>query len=126
MIILKSKIQIPIVLQKILKLNDLDNVGICSKINDETITEVEIFMKTIFDQDMISANETIDEYLGIFHKSQQKFQFTTGQKHLIKIIRDSCEELLGQPKQNMTINIDTGPSLTILAIQTEFEIRHST
>lgn len=108
-------IQIPIVLQKILTINDLANAGICSTINDNTILEAELFIRNVFDKDMIPETEKMEDYLGLFHKSQQKFQFTTGQKHLINIIRDNCVVLSEQANDDTTTTTSRkGPRLDSL------------
>lgn len=84
---------IPVNVKKILALNSYDNVKALSEFDTKSIEEIESFMRCDFKEEMIDDNETINDYFGIFSKSQQNFKILSGQCKLINNLADVCRKL---------------------------------
>lgn len=77
-------------IRNILIINDLDTSLIFATFNDNTIGDLENFTRNVLNINMLQGDETMADYLGRYVKCQEKFEFSYGQKLMIKMIADAC------------------------------------
>lgn len=85
---------VPVHLKKVLMLNDCDSALILSKFNKDTLYELEQFMKDKFTSHLISREDRMNEYLGIFTNCQSSFQFLAGEKIMLRMIVKICKSVM--------------------------------
>ena len=88
------QIKVPTVLQNILLINDIDCAQVLSRLDEDAVQRIERFMKEDFTGAMIPDNQPINQYLGKYALCQQKFNFSSGHKIVIKIIVEHCAKTL--------------------------------
>jgi hypothetical protein len=89
------QIKIPLILRNILYINDIDCAQVLSRVDDEAVHRIEDFMKKEFTATMIPGNDTqMMQYLGKYEFSQQKFNFSSGHKIILKMIIEHCAKCL--------------------------------
>lgn len=86
----RIKTKIPVIVRNILAINDFDCAVVFSKFNNDTISELENYIKNVLHVDMLHPAETLDQYLGRYVKCQHKFVLSTGQKAMINVIAETC------------------------------------
>lgn len=84
------KTSIPSYVKNILKMNGFYNAFMLSKLVESKISQIEVFMRNDFEEFMIPETESMDDYLGVYKKSQNKFKFLCGHKTLLEIMADAC------------------------------------
>lgn len=116
-----AKFKIPSPLKRVLILCSYDRVASLSGFDEKSVAEIEEFVRNIFNKDMIPANESIDDYLGIFSKIQTKYVIMSGEKNLLEkasqicamVYRDQNEDIISDvPSGTHPENLD-GASITI-------------
>lgn len=80
-------------IKRILILNDWDSALVFRAFNKNSISDIESFMKHVFNDKMLNANETLVDYLGRFGKCQEKFVLSSGQKVTMQLIADTCRKI---------------------------------
>lgn len=83
---------IPLNLKNILKLNGYNTASSLCTFDDNSINEIEDFMRNHFTDDMLDNGETID-YFGCFNKIRSKFVIVGGQKRFIFKLIETCRSL---------------------------------
>lgn len=89
-IILKTSIS-PF-LKNIMKMSGFDNALAFTKLEDSFLTEIEEFMRNEFSVEMVTSDDTIENYLGIYQKNQEKFKLMCGHKTLLNAIKQTCQD----------------------------------
>lgn len=87
------EIRMPLQLKNILKLNCYDSAVALSRFDDNSVREVEQFMRNGLTATMLKKNESLSDYLGIFSHDQTKFKILSGLKSTIKVISEHCSAL---------------------------------
>lgn len=103
-------IQVPEMIQNILSLNDINCARVLSRLTEDDLGRIEVFMKEYFTATMIRDNQPIEKYLGVFSLSQQKFHFLPGQKIIIRMIVEHCATLMRINPASTTTIPSTSPS----------------
>lgn len=88
-----AKIMLPDTLKKLLCLCRYDRVASLSQFDESAVAEIEEFYRYTFSKDMIGESATIENYLGIFSKNQEKFIVMSGEKKLLKKVSEMCLQL---------------------------------
>lgn len=88
-----AKFVLPDNLKSMLTLCCYDRVASLSQFDDGAAAEMEEFYRHTFNKDMIGANSSIENYLGIFSENQQNFMLLSGEKRLLKKVSEICSQL---------------------------------
>lgn len=94
---------IPIQLKNILLVNDYDSLAVLKEFDNDCLTEVQDYMRNVFDVTMLNGNENVQNFLGHFVNCQHKFEFTSGQKQWLSIIVKKCNELSSRRQTVSTV-----------------------
>ena len=75
---LENHIHSPIseILRNILEVKDIDCISVLEKVDEKCVENIEQFLRLELNSDMIPDGKSMRDYLGKFHKSQQKFKFS--------------------------------------------------
>lgn len=81
--------KIPTLVKNVLRVNCYDNALALAGFDETSILEMTEFMAKHFKQIHIGNNETSADYLGIYEKTPEEFQFSSGHIRLLRgLIRD--------------------------------------
>lgn len=88
---------IPKNISNILQFNYYNNAKSLSRLDQESLAEIEEVMRTDFKIEMIGEDECVKDYLGHFVKNQANFKFIGGQKKIIAEIVEYCGKIYNEP-----------------------------
>lgn len=85
--------EVAVTLKRILMLNHWDSALVFQTFNQNSITDIESFMRHVFNDKMLKTNETLADYLGRFEKCPEKFVLSSGQIVTMQLIADTCRKI---------------------------------
>lgn len=100
----KIKTTIPSTLRKILLLNEVDSVCVLARVDEAYKLRLENFVRNDLIPEMIETPETLKDYLGIYHRCQDRFKFSTGQEIVLNMMVRLCKQL--SPNNDDTVALD--------------------
>lgn len=95
------KVNIPSTLKNVLTLNHYDTIFTLSEFDEDSVKEIQEFMRNVFVKEMLDENENMCDYLERFTNIQTKFVLISGDIRLIKRMSETCKRMYAlQPQTN--------------------------
>lgn len=84
------KYPVPELIKNILIFNGYDTAISLSKLDEDSLNEIETTMRNVFNASLIPETDSLQAYVGVFHKNFKQFVLFSGQKRFIKTLAEAC------------------------------------